>query len=84
MGWTFKAGKKVEYMEGISEVQWIAGQLRQVRETQRDLRFKGGNWLWVGGEFLVEGGQVVWCRRMRDYRGHSDVEAVRRLLGVED
>lgn len=84
MGWTLKTGKRVEYMGGVSEFQWVAGQLRQVRETERHLRFKGGNWLWVGGEFMVEGGEVRWCRRMRNYRGHSDVEIVRKLLGVED
>jgi hypothetical protein len=84
MGWTLSPGKRVSYMNNINEVEWLAGQFKQVAKTERNLRLKGGNWLWVGGEFLVKENRVAWCRRMRNFRGHSDVKMVMRLLGAEE
>jgi hypothetical protein len=37
----------------------------------------------MGGEFLIREGSVVWCHRMSSYRGHAEMEVVKRLLGVE-
>jgi len=84
MGWTLRTGKRVAYMEGISEVEWLKGQLKEMKETDKSLRFRGGNWIWVGGEFLVRDSEVVWCRRMRNVRGHVEVDSLKRLLGCED
>lgn len=44
---------------------------------------KGGNIFQVGGEFLFEGGQVVWCHRMKHWRGHAEVGVLRKLLDMD-
>jgi hypothetical protein len=71
-------------MKGINEYQWLKGQVQQLKQEDKALRLKGGNPLWVGGEFLFSDGQAVWCKRMKNFRGHSEIEVIRRLLGVED
>lgn len=84
MSWTLRAGPNCDYMKGINRYQWLKGQVDQVRQEEKSLRTKGGNILWVGGEFMFSGGEVVWCKRMKNYRGHTEIEVIRRLLGVED
>jgi len=84
MTWTLNMGQRVSYMGNMTEIEWLGGQFKQFRETENGLKFKAGNPLWIGGEFLVENGEVKWCRRMRNYRGHSDIDLVKTLLGVED
>jgi hypothetical protein len=71
-------------MNGINEIQWVKGQIKQVREEEKKLRSKGGNILWIGGEFMFKDGTMTWCHRMKNYRGHSDIEVIKRLLGVDD
>ncbi|KAK9350927.1 AhpC/TSA antioxidant enzyme-domain-containing protein [Lipomyces doorenjongii] len=48
---------------------------------------KGGDIKQIGGEFLFEvQGSVlepVWCHRMRNTRDHTEVPALRRVLGLE-
>lgn len=83
MSWTLNWGRRGEYMKGINEYQWMKGQFQQLREEENRLRLKGGNILWIGGEFLFRGGEVVWCRRMKNYRDHSDIKVIRRLLGLD-
>ena len=84
MGWTLRSGKRAAYMDGLSDAAWVAGQFKEMRDADPALRFRAGGWLWVGGEFLVRDSQVVWCRRMRNYRGHVEVDVLKRLLGCED
>jgi len=84
MSWTLNLGRRVSYMENMTEVEWICGQVKQFCETESKLKFKAGNPMWIGGEFLVENGEVQWCRRMKNYRGHSDVDVVKSLLRVEE
>jgi hypothetical protein len=84
MSWTLRPGPKAEYMDGINGYRWLKGQYDQVKHEDKNLRTKGGNILWVGGEFMWRGGEVVWCKRMKSYRGHSEVGVIKRLLGVED
>ncbi|QIW99898.1 hypothetical protein AMS68_005416 [Peltaster fructicola] len=50
---------------------------------KRDL-IRGGNPLQIGGEFLFEDGEVIWCHRMRHYRNHVEVSDIRRLLDLDD
>lgn len=38
----------------------------------------------VGGEFLFEDDQLVWCHRMKAMRSHTDIETLRRVLDIED
>jgi hypothetical protein len=84
MGWSLRKGKPVAYMEGISDFEWIKGQLKEMKETDKALRFRGGRWIWVGGEFFIRDSEVVWCRRMKNYRGHVEVDSLKKLLGCED
>ena len=44
---------------------------------------KGGDFWQVGGEFIIESGEVTWCRRMRNTRDHAEMPEIKRLLGVE-
>lgn len=71
-------------MKDTNEFQWVKGQVKQLKEEDKSLRLKGGNLLWVGGEFMFRDGEVVWCKRMKTYRGHSEIDVIQRLLGVED
>lgn len=42
--------------------------------------WKGGKVSQNGGEFLFDGGQVVWCHRMQNTRDHTEVEDLKALL----
>ena len=44
--------------------------------------FKGGPFGQVGGDFLFEDGEVVWCHRMRNTRDHTSIPELKRLLGL--
>ncbi|KAL1301538.1 hypothetical protein AAFC00_005778 [Neodothiora populina] len=72
------------YMKGINEGAWVFGQLRQMGQTKGAKKFRGGNWLQIGGEFLFQDGQVVWCHRMRNYRDHTEVARLKRILEIDD
>jgi hypothetical protein len=50
---------------------------------KRDV-IKGGNIFQIGGEFLFEEGEVVWCHRMKNYRNHAEVDVIRRVLELDD
>ncbi|KAK5675336.1 hypothetical protein LTS10_012102 [Elasticomyces elasticus] len=80
-----------EYMKDISAPAWLAGQMTTIRTSLKDpdgIRkrdiLRGGNPMQIGGEFLFEDGEVVWCHRMRDYRGHAEVGVLRRLLELDE
>lgn len=45
---------------------------------------KGGNIFQIGGEFLFEEGEVVWCHRMKNYRNHAEVDVIRKVLELDD
>lgn len=40
--------------------------------------------LWVGGEFLFRDQEVAWCHRMKTYRGHAEIDVVKKILEVEE
>ena len=46
--------------------------------------FKGGDYWQVGGEFLFENGEAVWCHRMTNTRDHAEVPELRKQLGLDD
>ena len=45
---------------------------------------KGGDFWQVGGEFLIENGEVLWCHRMTSTRDHTEVPELRRVLGLDE
>ncbi|KAM0722523.1 hypothetical protein Q7P37_001964 [Cladosporium fusiforme] len=50
---------------------------------KRDI-IKGGNLFQIGGEFLFNDGDVVWCHRMKNYRDHAEINVIRRVLELDD
>lgn len=50
---------------------------------KRDV-IKGGNVFQIGGEFLFEDGEVMWCHRMKNYRNHAEVSVIRKVLELDD
>lgn len=37
-----------------------------------------------GGEWLFEGGEVTWCRRMTTTNDHTSVKELKKVLGIEE
>ncbi|KAF1824444.1 uncharacterized protein K489DRAFT_315858 [Dissoconium aciculare CBS 342.82] len=81
-----------EYMKGTGTVPWLTNQVKNIHKglwapepslTVKDV-FRGGNPMQVGGEFLFEDGQVLWCHRMKHYRNHAEVPVLRKLLDLDD
>jgi hypothetical protein len=82
-----------EYMKGTGTVPWLANQVKNIHRglratTEPSLSvkdvFRGGNIMQIGGEFLFEDGQVLWCHRMKHYRNHAEVPVLRKLLDLDD
>lgn len=73
-----------EYMRDINAGQWIVEQSKFTIKAKgsTSLKFQGGNVFQIGGEFLFQDGRVVWCHRMRNYRGHAEVDTIKRVLGI--
>ncbi|KAK6434052.1 hypothetical protein LTR95_009768 [Oleoguttula sp. CCFEE 5521] len=45
----------------------------------------GGNYSQDGGEWVFEkGGELKWCRRMRNTRDHAEVTELKNVLGIEE
>ena len=79
---TLALGPRPAYMRRhllVSSVLSIGQGLRQIGSG---LALRGGDQKQVGGEFLFEGGAVVWCHRMRNTRDHVEVPELREVLGL--
>lgn len=42
---------------------------------------KGGDVKQVGGEFLFDDGNLVWCHRMKNTRDHGEIPVLKQVLG---
>ncbi|KAK5005392.1 hypothetical protein LTR28_007771 [Elasticomyces elasticus] len=85
MSWSLNIGpSRPDYMKDISPPAWLAGQVKQIARNEAALKFRGGNWLQIGGEFLFQDGEVRWCHRMRNYRDHTEVRVLRRVLEIDE
>ena len=85
MSWSLNIGsKRPGYMKEISPPAWLLEQFRQMGKTKGMKKWKSGNWLQIGGEFLFQDGQVVWCHRMKNYRNHAEVAVLKRILEIEN
>lgn len=69
-----------EHLVDFKEAEMLA-RAKSIRK--RDL-VRGGNPFQIGGEFLFEDGEVIWCHRMRHYRNHVEISDIRRLLDLEE
>ncbi|CAK1356545.1 hypothetical protein CB0940_12151 [Cercospora beticola] len=92
MNISFNIGSsRPEYMQDISPVAWANGQVKQIKQSlgdpegirKRDV-IRGGNPFQIGGEFLFEDGQAIWCHRMKNYRNHAEVKVLRKLLELDE
>ncbi|KAK5170323.1 uncharacterized protein LTR77_004910 [Saxophila tyrrhenica] len=91
MGLSMNLGKrKPEYMaKGLlgasgDEFRILRKSLQEPEGLRKRDLLRGGHPMQVGGEFLFEGGAAVWCHRMKDYRGHSEIGVLRRLVGLDE
>lgn len=83
MSWTLNfGGSRPEYMQDTSLPRWLAGQVKQWGADGRKA-LKGGNLVQIGGEFLFEDGEVIWLHRMRNYRNHTEIKALRRIMDLD-
>lgn len=83
MSWTLNfGGSRPEYMQDTSIPRWMAGQMKQWGADGRKA-LKGGNLVQIGGEFLFEDGEVIWLHRMRNYRNHTEIKALRRIMDLD-
>lgn len=80
-----------EYMKEISPLAWVKGQHTTIKKSLKDPEgirkrdvLRGGNPMQIGGEFLFDEGQVVWCHRMRHYRNHAEISVLRKLLEIDE
>ncbi|KAF2206549.1 hypothetical protein CERZMDRAFT_26729, partial [Cercospora zeae-maydis SCOH1-5] len=79
-----------EYMKDLSIGGVVNGQAKQIKNSLHDPEgirkrdvMRGGNPFQIGGEFLFEDGQAVWCHRMKNYRNHAEVKVLRKLLELD-
>ena len=68
---------------GTDETAASEARAERKRLARRNM-WKGGNMLQIGGEFLFRDGEVEWCHRMKNYRGHADIQVLRRVLEIDD
>lgn len=75
--------KRPEYFKSTNETAWLFKQFKEMSNTPGKKKWRSGNWLQVGGEFLFEDGQVVWCHRMKSYRDHAEIDTLKRVLQID-
>ena len=46
--------------------------------------FKGGDYWQVGGEFLLQDNETLWCHRMTNTRDHAEVPVLRKVVGLDE
>jgi hypothetical protein len=79
---TLELGKKPEYANAGLLATTVHSVVQILKSGRQGM--KGGDYKQVGGEFLFENGEVIWCHRMRNTRDHAEVPDLRRLLGLDD
>jgi hypothetical protein len=66
------------------EIRRITKSLKDPNGLRKRDLLRGGNPMQIGGEFLFENGDVLWCHRMTTYRNHAEVGYLRRLLQLDE
>ena len=83
-GWHYQQGSCTNIALGAFLLRdHVVRQLSKY-EGKRGSRFKSGNWMQSGGEFLFQDGQAIWCHRMKNYRNHAEIGMIKRVLEIED
>lgn len=77
---TLDLGAKPDYQSGAM-VGIVGASLLNVLSSPL-AAMKGGSYSQVGGELLFQDGKVVWCHRMRTTRDHTEIEDLRKILGL--
>ncbi|KAK8180653.1 AhpC/TSA antioxidant enzyme-domain-containing protein, partial [Phyllosticta citribraziliensis] len=73
--------KKPDYLNRTSVVQTtVAGIYQSIKSGRGALQ--GGDIRQIGGEVLFEDEQVTWIHRMKNTRDHSEIQELRRVLGL--
>src|SRR6266487_3350361 len=67
--------KKPDYIQSSLLTTVVKSIYQGVKSGRGAL--KGGDIKQVGGEFMFEDGNVVWCHRMPNTRGHTEVIELR-------
>ena len=88
----FNVGRKrPEYMGNHGLMSGSMEEIKTLRKSLKDpngLRkrdlLRGGNIMQIGGEFLFDSGEVLWCHRMTTYRNHAEIKQLRDLLQLEE
>ena len=88
----FNVGRqRPEYMGNTGLLSSSRQEMRTIKKSlndpsgmrKRDL-LRGGNPMQIGGEFLFENGEVLWCHRMTTYRNHAEIRHLRKLLQLDE
>lgn len=79
----YRFGRKPKYMNN-GAVPMVLNTGKQMVQAGRHEIFKGGPIFQMGGEFLFEDGEAVWCHRMRNIRGHAEIDILKKVLGIFD
>src|ERR1700761_2022402 len=69
---------KPEYMPGSPLLDALASMKNIVTSGSKGL--KGGKYSQNGGEWLFEGGELKWCRRMRNTQDHTTLKELKEGL----
>jgi len=77
-------GSRPEYMSKNSAWEMTVKSLMPAVKAKRRDKLAGGNLMQVGGEFLFEEGEAVWCRRMMTYRDHTEMKILMRVLEMDE
>ncbi|KAK9311594.1 AhpC/TSA antioxidant enzyme-domain-containing protein [Lipomyces starkeyi] len=76
-----------DYIQQSVLVSTVKGISQILKRIPAGDGLKGGDVKQIGGEFLFEvQGSVlepIWCHRMRNTRDHTEVPALRRVLGLD-
>lgn len=66
--WAFSFGARPQYDFRHNRFETLFLSLRDYSKSMPNNGLHGGSLFQVGGEFLFENGDLVWCHRMRNIR----------------
>ena len=84
MKWTVVIGKRPEFAQHLSNGKLVLDSALQLAKAGPKNIFNGGPMSQIGGEFLFEEGEPIWCHRMTTMRNHAEMTTLRKVLEIED